>query len=91
MKADKSQERRRAERASVCTEMDLSLDVDTIKALSVNVSESGVQLDIEEPLKFWLRLEVDGKSVVREAQIVWAKKKQSGGMSYGFEYTPDTE
>jgi len=71
--------------------MDLSLDVDTIKALSVNVSESGVQLDIEEPLKFWLRLEVDGKSVVREAQIVWAKKKQAGGMSYGFEYTPDTE
>ena len=91
MNTDKSQEKRRAERAFVCIEMDLSLDVDTIKALSVDVSESGVRQDIEEPIKFWLRMEVDDKSVVREAQIVWAKKKPTGGMTYGFEYTPNTE
>lgn len=91
MNTDKSQKKRRAERESVCTQMDLSLSIDAIKALSVNLSESGVRLDIEEPFKFWLRMEVDGKSVLREAQIAWAKKKPGGGLSVGFEYTPNAE
>ena len=91
MTADKNSERRRADRVSVCTDMDLCMSDDTIKASSVNVSDTGVCLDVEEPLKFWLRMEVDGDTVVREAQIVWAKKKQEEGMSYGFRFTSDKE
>ena len=91
MTADKNSERRRADRMSACTDMDLCMSDDTIKASSVNVSDTGVCLDVEEPLKFWLRMEVDGDTVVREAQIAWAKKKPKGGMSYGFAFTPDSE
>jgi len=79
--------RRQAERKAHCTQMDLCLGDDTIKAVSVDVSDTGVRLDMEEPLKIWLRMEVNGDAVVREAKIVWAKGKPGGGVSYGFEYT----
>jgi len=90
MDTGKTSERRLAERASVRTQVDLCLSDDTIRAVSVDVSESGVRLNIEDPLKILLRMEMNGESVVREAQIVWAGKKSERGMSYGFEYAPNT-
>lgn len=83
--------RRQEVRSAVQMKMDLCIGDETIQATSVNVSDSGVQLEVREPIKFWIRMEADGEAVVKGAQIVWASRKDDSSMSYGFEYTDDNE
>lgn len=58
---------------------------DVIAAVSVDVSDGGIRLDTERPVKISLRIGgEDGQSY--EAVLVWARRKLDGGMTYGFEY-----
>ena len=79
----------RAERKPVRTDVEFYAGDAIMKAISVNVSESGLCFDMDEPIKICLRMEVNDQLINREAQIVWAKKKPDGGVTYGFEFTPN--
>jgi hypothetical protein len=80
----------RAERSPVRTDVEFYVGDAIMKAISINVSESGLCFDMDEPIKICLRMEVNNQLINREAQIVWAKKKSDGGVTYGFEFTPNS-
>ncbi len=77
----------RAERSPVRTDVEFYVGDAIMKAISVNISESGLCFDMTEPIKICLRMEVNGQLINREAQIVWAEKKRDGAVIYGFEFT----
>lgn len=79
----------RTERKPVRAEVEFYVGDAIMKAISVNVSEGGIRFDMEEPIKICLRMEMDGQLINREAQIVWARRMPTGGVTYGFEYTPN--
>ena len=79
----------RAERSPVRTDVEFYVGDAIMKAISVNVSETGLCFDMDEPIKICLRMEANDQLINREAQIVWAKKKSDGGVTYGFEFTPN--
>ena len=92
MSAGKDPDKRRVAREPVQAKVEFYVDADIIDAVSVDVSEIGVRFDTDIPIKIRMRMEVGGKLVEREAQLVWAEKAcESGRMSYGLKYIPDSE
>ena len=58
---------------------------EVIEAVSVDVSDGGIRLDTEWPVRIALRIGGEGQQPY-EAALVWARRKLGGGMTYGFEY-----
>jgi hypothetical protein len=81
--------RRQEDRTAVQVQMDLCIGNETLQAISVNASDSGVQLNVKEPIKIWIRMEKEGEAFIKEGQIVWAKRNEDNSMNYGFEYIED--
>jgi len=84
-------ERRTSERKKVEGDVEFILYLDAYQATSVNLSETGIRFDTEKPIYIRLQAEIDGKKLTRDAQLVWASKKDDSGMSYGFEFVPDLD
>ena len=91
MNQDKYLDRRRAERVPLLADVDLDVGAAVITAMTVDISETGVQIETRPPLIVTLRFVADGKLQDRKAQLVWCKQTPEGGMSYGFDYLPDNE
>ena len=91
MNQDKNLNRRDSARMLLLADVDLEVDAEVITAMTVDISETGVKIETWPPLIVTLRFVADGKLQDRKAQLVWSNKTPEGGMSYGFNYLPDSE
>lgn len=89
MIAGKNPSGRRSEREPFITDVDLVVGAEVIQAMTVDLSETGLRIDMDHPLKVRIRFLVDGQLVDRTAQLARAEKTPDGGMTYGIEFTPD--
>ena len=87
----KGRERRSSERTVVQAQIEFFVNADIVSAQSVDMSETGLRFDTEEPLKIHMRMKIDGEVHDREARFVWAAKNPDGTMTYGLEYIPDPQ
>ena len=79
-------ERRRAERIRINSAVEFVVDADVLNARSVDISETGLRFDSPTPIAVHLRMVIDGTESEREARLVWARRADSGDMSYGLEF-----
>lgn len=80
---------RRSEREPFIADVDLVVGAEVIQAMTVDLSETGLRIDMDHPLKVRIRFLIDGKLVDRTAQFARAEKTPDGGMTYGIEFTPE--
>ncbi len=84
---DNTSERRKSPRKSEAVAAELYLESSVFKAQTIDVSEEGVRLELNKPIRFNIRVRVGDMLVNRLAEIVWFEDpKQAGGFSYGFRY-----
>jgi hypothetical protein len=84
---DKTQDRRKSERKRASIEAELYLESSVFKAQTVDVSDEGVRLELDKPIRFHIRVRIGDKLVSRKAIIVWSEEKeQPQSLSYGFKY-----
>lgn len=85
------QNRRSAERKAVILPIEFVVEDDLIKATSVDISETGIRIDTEEPMCLYLRFKLDGEVKNFRARFAWARKTEEDNMTYGLEFleTPD--
>lgn len=89
MIAGKDPSGRHADRTPFITDVDLVIGAEVIQAMTADISETGIRVDMSTPLEVRIRLLVDGKLVDRKAQLARTVKTPDGGMTYGFEFIPD--
>lgn len=89
MSEEKLQNQRIAERSVVKTKIEFYVDSDIIEALSVDASETGIQLVTETPIVIRFRFKSKGKETGKSAELVWARKQPDGTQAYGFKFMPD--
>ena len=88
---ESEREKRKAERMALETEVEFIVDADVIQAKSIDVSETGIRIETDDSIKVCMRLNIDGEKKDMEGQLVWTKKNEKGGMTYGFQYTPPAD
>ena len=91
MIAGKNPSGRQAERDPFITDVDLMVGAEVIQAMTADISETGVRVDMGAPLKVRIRFLIEGKLVDRKAQLARTMKTPDGGMTYGFEFISDDE
>jgi hypothetical protein len=84
---DKSQERRKAQRKETSVEAELYLESSVFKAQTVDVSDNGVRLELNKPIRFHIRVRIGDKLVSRKAEMVWSEdREKESPLCYGFKY-----
>jgi len=87
--AGKNPSGRRSEREPFITDVDLVVGAEVIQAMTVDLSDTGLRIDMDRPLNVRIRFLVDGVLVDRKAQFARAEKTPDGGMTYGIEFSAD--
>jgi len=80
------QDRRRATREPFIVDVDLIIDADTLKAMTVDISATGVRVDMAAPLRVIVRFVENGQLKDRKARLARVAKTPDNGMTYGFEF-----
>ncbi|HAZ13937.1 MAG: hypothetical protein A2Z86_07640 [Candidatus Glassbacteria bacterium GWA2_58_10] len=80
---------RRSSRIPLIADVDLIVDSKVLRAMTVDISDTGVRIDMRHPFEVSIRFVVDGELQDRRAQLVRATKTPDDCMSYGFEYVPE--
>ncbi len=78
-------------RADLTTEVVFTVDADEIVAHTIDVSNSGLRLETNRPIKINLRFKEDVSPANYYAELVWAKRADEGYMEYGFRYVQATD
>ncbi len=86
---DENINRRQAERETVDADIEFFVEADIIGANPVDMSQTGVQLETQNPIRIYMRLKKHGKTSDHRASLVWAKRNEDGGMVYGLEFLDD--
>ena len=89
MREKKEREKRISPRRELESKIEFFVNADIIAAKSIDISETGLSFDTEEPLKIHLRMDIDGELCDRQAKFNWASRNSKGGITYGFEFIPD--
>ncbi|MFC1591118.1 PilZ domain-containing protein [Thermodesulfobacteriota bacterium] len=61
-------------------------DFDLISAKGINISNSGLCLQLKDDLPFEMQFDVKGQKKRRRAYLVWLKRLPSGGYHFGFKF-----
>ena len=81
---------RAAIRKKLHTGVEFYVDADIIKADSIDLSETGIKFETNEPIKIRMRVDVgDGEYQENQAELVWAQKDEDGYTTYGLHFIPD--
>jgi len=91
MEQEKGFDHRRDLRQRVQCPGEFYIDADIFKAQSMDVSESGIRLQLQKPVQIVMRLQVGASELDRLANLVWARRNSDGKMEYGLEYLPDID
>ena len=86
MSPESGKNRRKAGRDPFIADVDLMIDARTLKAMTVDLSETGVRIDMSGPLRVIMRFVDNGQLKDRKAQLARIRKTPDGGMTYGFEF-----
>ena len=85
--SQKLQERRKSQRKESSVEAELYLESSVFKAQTVDVSDNGVRLELNKPIRFHIRIRIGDKLVSRKAEMVWSEDQiKASSLSYGFKY-----
>ncbi|MBW7997997.1 MAG: PilZ domain-containing protein [Candidatus Glassbacteria bacterium] len=85
--SENKSERRRRERKTKEVQAELYLESSVFKARTVDVSDEGVRLELNKPIRFHIRIRIGDKLVSRTAVMVWSDDaKAKAGLYYGFKY-----
>jgi hypothetical protein len=79
----------RIPRQELDTNVEFIIESDIEDARSVDISETGMSFMTEKPIRFRMRLNLNGELKEYLALLVWAKKDHSGRTRYGFQFIPD--
>ena len=91
MISGQEQNRRRSPRQPFIADVDLIIDADTLKAMTVDISASGIRIDMALPLRVTMRFVEDGQLLDRKAQLARVHKTPDDGMTYGFEFIEESD
>jgi hypothetical protein len=91
MTTDEEKKQLRVERKEIQTKVEFFVDGDIEVAKSADISAKGMRFITDKPIKFRMRLNLDGEVKEYFAQLVWARKDPEGSTSYGFEFIPDND
>ncbi len=86
MTDSENQELRTQERKLVETQVTFHTEDDIYMARSVDISDNGIRIVTDEPVKIRIQIKEEGKLVQYDAQLVWAREKDDGSMEYGLKY-----
>ncbi len=81
-----TKDQRKELRADLTTEVEFTIDSDQISAHTIDVSNSGLRLETQRPIRINLRFTEDVSPANYFAELVWAKRADEGFMEYGFRY-----
>jgi hypothetical protein len=77
----------RAPRKEFNHAVEFIVNQDIIKAESVNISQTGIRFETEEPVQVIMRIKKDsGEQEEHSAQLAWAQKTATGGTSFGLQF-----
>jgi len=79
----------RAERRALASAVKFEVNGEVMEGATVNISETGLRIDTAEPLDVTLRFVEDNQQQKYRLQLVWAAKKEEGGMTYGLSFLDD--
>jgi hypothetical protein len=91
MNQEIEREKRKAKRMPLDTKVEFIVDADVIQAKSIDMSETGIRIETDDPIKICMRLDIDGEKKDMKGQLVWTRKNEKGGMIYGFQYIRDPD
>jgi hypothetical protein len=79
-------ENRKATRHHLVSAVEFIVEGEVIDAATVDISQTGLRINTEEPLALTLRFIEDDQKKVYKTRLVWASKKEDGGMTYGLNF-----
>ena len=79
-------EKREIARHLVETEIAFNTENDIYLAKSVDISNAGIRLVTDDPIKICFQIKEEDKLVQYDAELVWARVKDDGSMEYGLKY-----
>lgn len=91
MDPQESSEKRREQRQAVQFPGQFYIDGDIFKTRSMDLSETGVRICIDNPMKIAIRMQIGAYEMENSARLVWARKNGKGQMEYGLEYDTKPE
>lgn len=86
MSQDSPPDFRENERRRHSVEVVFYIDDDVMVARSIDVSDTGVRIETEDPIDIRVQIKVDDRMRVIKGKLVWAQKKYDGGSCYGIRY-----
>ena len=86
MADERRQERRAVERRLLETEVTFQPESGINKARSVDISERGIRIVSEKPMKIRIQVHEGDRLVQYDAQLVWARMREDGTMEYGLKF-----
>jgi len=84
-------ERRSTPRNAFIVDVDLVIEAETLKAMTVDISATGVRIDVASPLTVAMRFVEDGQLKDRKAQLARVQKIPDNRTTYGFEFIEEGE
>lgn len=80
----------RSPRRELNGKVEFIIDEDVIFAKSINASETGIRFDTAKPIHILMRVTTEKDEVLEhKAELVWAKRNESGNMAYGLQFIED--
>ncbi|MDX1776155.1 MAG: PilZ domain-containing protein [Desulfobulbales bacterium] len=85
--ADKEyKDKRTSDRRLLETEVTFHTEDDIYMAKTVDISENGIRIVTDQPVKIRIQIKEDDRLVQYDAQLVWSRVKEDGTMEYGLRY-----
>ncbi|MBA7568046.1 hypothetical protein ES708_09765 [subsurface metagenome] len=85
--SDSKMERRKSQRKPSSVEAELYLESSVFKTQAIDVSDNGVRLQLNKPIRFHIRIRIGDKLVSRTAEMIWSEDVgKETSLSYGFKY-----
>ena len=84
----KGRDRRKFTRSPLENQLEFYVDEDVVEGTALDHSPRGIRIETGRPVRIFLRTTLGGELIEREAEIVWAERREDGVMAYGFEYVP---
>jgi len=78
--------RRDSERIPLNATFELYVNTGVINGDTVDVSQTGISFETDQPICVELRLNVDGDREERRARLIWSKQLPDGRLRYGMKF-----
>jgi hypothetical protein len=83
--------RRDSERITLKGTIEFAVDSGDIDGESIDVSQSGISFETNQPITVEMILRLDGEEEARRAKVIWSKQLPTGRLRYGLKFLDDGE